>query len=107
MPILESWCHARKQEAEILEERSATQALRNGTPKAHILDACDRKIKALNRALILCGESGADVETRPRFRAALSWAASDLERRLSHVPERELVVWREMLGFCEEGESDA
>jgi hypothetical protein len=106
MPILESWCHARKQEAEILEERSAAQALRNGTPQAHILDACDRKIKALDRALILCGESGENVETKPRFRAALAWAAADLERRLSHVPERELFVWREMLGFCEEGEKD-
>ena len=106
MPILESWCNARKTEADILEERSAAQALRNGTLKAHILDACDLKIKALNRALILCGESGEKVETRPKFREALAWAAADLERRLSHVPERELVVWREMLGFCEEGKKD-
>ena len=96
--ILDKWCEARQVEAEIVDELASTRSLRNGTTRLDVSDYCDRKLKALDRALHMASERVYGIEGNPHFEGALSWVAVDLERRLSRVPLRELMVWQEMLG---------
>jgi len=86
--ILDKWAEARGHESDI--EHAA--AVARGR------DRFDKRIENLDHRRRLIVEHYVGIERDPMFRAALVWAASDLERRLSVVPNREILLWMELLG---------
>ena len=95
--ILQKWCDARKLEAEVLDELAVARSLKRSTVKIDIIEWCTKRVKALDRAGEIATEQVWGYEGNHLFGEALVWAAADLDRRLSHVPDREMVVWSEML----------
>ena len=86
--ILQRWCDARGIESEIEHAAAVARGRDRFNPRINELDR--------RRQIIVEHYSG--IERDPLFKAALCWAASDLERRLSVVPNRELLVWMELIG---------
>lgn len=86
--VLQRWCDARALESEI-ENAIATIRSR---------DRSHGRIERMEYQRQIVVEHTYGIEVDPLFKAALCWAAADLERRLSVVSNREMLIWLDMLG---------
>jgi hypothetical protein len=86
--ILQRWCDMRAAESEVEHAEAAARGR----------DRFDPRITEFDHQRRIIVEHYAGIERDPVFKGALCWAAADLERRLAVVPNREALLWLELLG---------